>query len=217
MIRGSSTRGALPLVRAPRAVFRTWVLRVSAGEALGFLAPAIAGVAASDLSATAGVVLLLAAGVVEGTVLGIAQQSVLRRVIPGLRGARWTALTAGAAVIAYVLGFLMSYLGGRASATAVVGSVAAGVLLLTTLGGAQWLELRHHVPGAVRWIGWTAVAWLAALGAFLAIATPLWHAGQATGTAIAVGVLAGTVMAVVQAVTTGVGLLRLLPPGPSGW
>jgi hypothetical protein len=46
MMCGSSNRGALPLVRAPRAVFRMWVLRVSGGEAIGFLAPAIAGAAA---------------------------------------------------------------------------------------------------------------------------------------------------------------------------
>lgn len=85
-----------------------------------------------------------------------------------------------------------------------------GALLLTTIGGAQYLELRHHVSGAARWIGWTAVAWLASLGAFLAIATPLWHPGQSRGAAIAVGVVAGATMAVVQAAITGLGLRRLL-------
>jgi hypothetical protein len=195
-------------------VFRAWVVRVTAGESLGFLAPAIAGAASAEVPPAAGVVLVLVAGGAEGAVLGFAQQSVLCRVLPGVRALRWTVLTAAAAVAAYVLGFAMSFLAETGSWLGIAGSAAAGLLLLTTLGGAQWLELRRHVPGAARWIGWTAVAWLAGLGAFLTIATPLWQPGQSTGTAIAVGVVAGVIMAAVQAAITGRGLLRLLPAVP---
>jgi hypothetical protein len=34
---------------------------------------------------------------------------------------------------------------------------------LFAIGGAQWIELRHHRVPARRWIGWTALAWLVAL------------------------------------------------------
>jgi hypothetical protein len=93
-----------------------------------------------------------------------------------------------------------------------VGAAAAAGLLVLTLGAAQWLELRHQVAHAARWIGWTATGWLVALGAFLVIATPLWHPGQSTGTAVLVGVVAGAVMAIAQAWVTGVGLVRLVAP-----
>ena len=118
--------------------------------------------------------------------------------------------TAGAAVAAYALGFLMSQLGASGTPLGFVAAAAVGLLLLGTIGGAQWLELRHHVPQAVRWIGWTAVGWLAALGTFLAIATPLWRPGQSTSAAVAVGVAAGGAMAVVQAAATGLGVVRLM-------
>ncbi|WP_158282986.1 hypothetical protein [Nocardioides silvaticus] len=209
---GGTTRGASTPIEASRVVFRSWTWRVSAAESVGFLAPAIAGVLSLGLAAPAGVATVLLAGALEGAVLGLAQASVLRGVLPGLHGGRWTALTAGAAVAAYALGFLMSQLGASGSPLGFVGAAAAGLLLLGTIGGAQWLELRHHVPQAVRWIGWTAVAWLAALGTFLAIATPLWHPGQSVINAVAVGVAAGIAMAVVQAAGTGLGIVRLVSP-----
>lgn len=191
-------------------LFGSWTLVVAGGEAAGFLAPAVAGVVAPSLPGGAGVLLVLVAGAAEGAVLGLAQQVVLRRVLPGVRGLRWILLTAAAAVLAYVLGFLASHLAGSGSVLGFVGAGVLGLLLLATIGSAQYLELRHHVARAIAWVGWTALAWLAGLAAFLAIATPLWHPGQTQGVAIGVGVVAGAVMAVVQAAITGRALLRLL-------
>lgn len=199
-----------------------WTATVTAAETVGFLAPAVVGVVTVSLPWWGGLPALLAAGAVEGAVLGWAQATVLRRELPALRRDRWTALTAAAAVAAYVLGAGMTYAGTAAPWWLQVGLFPVlGVALLCTIGAAQWVELRHHVPRAGRWIGWTAAAWLCALGAFLAIASPLWHEGQAVGYGIAVGVVAGVVMAAVQAVVTGWGLVRLLrdavrsrPDGP---
>uniref|UniRef100_UPI0015FEE894 hypothetical protein n=1 Tax=Nocardioides pelophilus TaxID=2172019 RepID=UPI0015FEE894 len=178
---------------------------------VGFLAPAVVGVATVGLPWWGGLPALLAAGAVEGAVLGGAQATVLRRELPALRRDRWVALTAAAAVAAYVLGAGTTY-AGTAAPWWLQGVLfpVLGVALLCTIGAAQWVELRHHVPRAGRWIGWTAVAWLCALGAFLAIASPLWHEGQGLAYGIAVGVVAGVVMAAVQAVVTGWGLVRLL-------
>jgi hypothetical protein len=197
---------------AQLSVLRRWTVVVAAGEALGFLAPAVAGFVTASLPAATAVPLVLLAGAVEGAVLGAAQATVLGGVLPGLRRDRWIALTAAAAVTAYVLGFLTARLGGAGTALGISAAVGTGALLLVTVGGAQSIELRHHVPRAHRWVGWTALAWLLALATFLAIATPLWHAGQPAATAIAVGAAAGAAMAVVQAAVSGWGLVRLLDP-----
>lgn len=193
-----------------RHLFWTWTAVTASAEAVGFLLPAAAGVAAQSLPELTGMVLVLAAGAAEGVFLGAAQQSVLRRVLPRLRRGRWIALTSGAAVLAYLLGFLLAYLAELGTAAVALPFVGSAALLLATIGGAQAVELRHHVRHAGRWVAWTAGAWLVALGAFLVIATPLWHPGQSTADAVAVGAVAGIVMAVVQAAIIGYGLLGLL-------
>jgi hypothetical protein len=52
------------------------------------------------------------------------------------------------------------------------------VLLLCSMGTAQWLVLRRIEVDAPWWIGVTAAAWVAGLAVFLAVATPLWREGQ---------------------------------------
>jgi hypothetical protein len=190
------------------ALLRRWTLRVSAGEAVGFLAPATVG-AATVGAGRAAVPLLLAAGAVEGAVLGWAQSTVVRSALPALRPGRWVALTAAGAAVAWLLGLSASAIGGPEPGRIVV-AAALGCVLLVSLGLAQWVELRHHVPRAWRWVVITAAAWLLALAVFMAVATPLWHEGQPVGEVIAVGVAAGLLMAVTQAATTGWGMVRLL-------
>lgn len=199
-----------PARRERRRLWRRWTGVVTLGESVGFLAPVAAGVASESQRATTGAAAVLLAGAVEGAVLGWAQHRVLRQVLPGIRAARWVALTAGAAVVAYLLGFLLAYLGGIGSALAIAAMVVVGALLLATIGAAQQVELRHHVPDSGRWVRWTVLAWLLGLATFFAVAPPLWHAGQPAGVAIAIGAVAGVAMAFVQAAVTGVGLLRLL-------
>lgn len=111
---------------------------------------------------------------------------------------------------AYVLAMTAVLAGTASGWVRIVVPVVCGALLLLSIGGAQWLELRHHLARAATWVPATALAWLLALGAFLAVATPLWHEDQRLWVTLLIGVGAGIVMALVQAAVTGWWLLRLL-------
>jgi hypothetical protein len=156
---------------------------------------------------------LLAAGAVEGSVLGLAQAGVFRQVLPGLPPVRFVLATACAAALAWMLGLLPVLLGDRLVALpptlVVLGAVFAGTLLLASIGTAQWFVLRGRLPHAGRWIPATGVAWMAGLGVFTAVSSPLWWPGQPLGLIAAIGAFGGLVMAAVSA-TTGVALCGLL-------
>jgi len=85
-----------------------------------------------------------------------------------------------------------------------------GILLLLSLGSAQWWVLRDHVPDARHWIPATAAAWLAGLGVFCAVAMPLWHPGQSVVLVAVIGAMAGLLMAATVAAVTGWALVRML-------
>jgi hypothetical protein len=191
-----------------------WCLIVTFAELVGFALPVTLGVATATASAAVALPAVVLAGAVEGALLGGGQALVLGPVVPGLHRVRWVALTAAAAVVAYAFG-----MGPSTWASSVFDApmgvqiavvVAIGAIVLASIGGLQWLELRRHVHGAAHWIWITAAAWLVALGAFLAIATPLWQPGQPLWLAIGIGVLAGAIMAAIQAFGTGWGMARLL-------
>ena len=189
------------------------------GELLGFLIP-VAAVAAGADHAPGPVPLLLMvlAGAGEGTVLGWAQSRVLRPLLPGLSMTAWTARTAAAAALAWLVGMAPSTLGAGfddwSPGVRLAVGVPAAVLVLLSIGVAQWTVLRRVLPGSVRWIGWTAAGWLAGLAVFVGVAPPLWHAGQGVGQAALVGALAGVGMSATMAAVTGRGLVRLLRGPP---
>jgi deazaflavin-dependent oxidoreductase (nitroreductase family) len=194
-----------------RKLLRTWIAWVTAGEATGFAVPAIAGAVAASASSFVSVPVLLAAGAVEGAVLGAAQAHVLRAAVPGIPGRRWTAVTSGAAVIAYLLGLLPSTVASHWSTPAVITlAIVAGTGLLLSIGWAQWTVLRRHVGHAAWWIAITAGGWLAGLTVFLLVAMPLWQPGQPLWLIVTIGVVAGVLMATTVALLTGLGLRRLL-------
>lgn len=210
---GSPTvRTPVAASRLPRHWLRRWIVVVAIGEAAGFAVPAVVGVLTAG--ADAAVLPLLAAGAVEGAVLGLAQASVLRRIGVTISRRNWILLTAGGAVVAYALGLMPSTLAGAWTGwpwplQALADAVLAG-LLLASIGTAQWIELRRHLRAAGWWIAGTAAAWLAGLAAFLGIAMPLWQEGQSPALAIGIGVVAGAVMAVAMSTITGLTLARLL-------
>lgn len=197
-----------------RTLLRTWLPVVALAELAGFAVPAVVGVLTVASPILVALPALIAAGIVEGAMLGAGQVLVLRHVLPAVSARRWVVATAGGAALAYLLGLLPSATGPLVATwpALVVGVVAAvmGVLLLGSVGTAQWLELRGHVDRAAVWIGVTALAWLLGLGAFLVIAIPLWQPGQAVWVTVLVGLVAGALMALVMATVTGVGLIRLL-------
>lgn len=65
------------------------------------------------------------------------------------------------------------------------------------------ISTRFTIPALPR------VAWLVGLAVFFAVASPLWRAGQSMALVVAIGVLAGVLMAVGMAAVTG-GLMRML-------
>jgi hypothetical protein len=155
---------------------------------------------------------LLAAGAVEGLLLGWGQAVVLRRVLPGFPQRRWIVVTAAAAVLAYLIGLLPSTFAGIWSAWPPAVLIPVGVLLgtvlLNSIGVAQWTVLRGLAGDAGRWIVYSALAWLAGLGVFLVFTMPLWHPGQALGAVIAVGLAGWLLMAATMAGVTGVQVCR---------
>ncbi|HZM83019.1 MAG TPA: hypothetical protein VFC19_45460 [Candidatus Limnocylindrales bacterium] len=196
--------------------WRRWMVFVTLGELAGFVAPALAGalLSAAAVNAATTLLVMLSAGAVEGTILGWAQASALRKDLPGLPRYRFAAATGLAAVVAYAVGMLPSTLGGRLAGVhpLILGAAAAAgaVVLLGSIGTGQWLVLRRVVPRAGWWIAATAGAWAAGLSVFLLVATPLWQQGQPLWLTVVIGILAGALMAATVAALTGLAAARLL-------
>ena len=194
-----------------------WVRWTVAGEVLGFVAPAVLGMVSAGWSSRQAIPTMVAAGAVEGLMLGGAQAHALAPFVPGLRSARFAVGTALAAALAYLLGMLPSALGPQVveapRAVVVLAGSVGGVVLLGSIGAAQWLELRRHTVKAWTWIATTAAAWLLGLAAFLLIAMPLWKPGQGAAVVVAIGLVAAAAMATTVAVVTGLALRRLLLHG----
>jgi hypothetical protein len=159
------------------------------------------------------VTVLLLAGAMEGYVLGAAQAWALRTVVPALPARAFAAATAAAAVVAYVIGLAPSTLGDRLGDAPLVLLVLAAALgalvLLASIGTAQWLVLRRAGYDVPWWIATTAAGWLAGLAVFMVVATPLWQPGQPALLVVAIGMLGGLLMAATVAGVTGFAALRL--------
>ncbi|MEO6199679.1 MAG: hypothetical protein ABIX44_00790 [Cryobacterium sp.] len=208
------TSGTAPTLRDESALLGRWVVWVAVGESLGFLAPALAWLSATLLNPAATVPALVAAGAAEGALLGWAQARVLKRRIPALSAPRWIGGTALAASLAWLIGELAGenpsvWQAWPVGAQIGVG-VPAGALLLCSVGFAQWLELRRHLPRSGWWVAGSAAAWCLGLAVFLGVASPLWQPGQPLPLVIMIGVLAAILMAVSMALATGLVLVRLL-------
>ncbi|HEY3548799.1 MAG TPA: hypothetical protein VGK17_22230 [Propionicimonas sp.] len=199
-------------------LLRRWMLWVTAAEFVGFVTPAVVGAVTLVDEKPWAYLAMIAAGAVEGTVLGWAQMRVLRRAILGMSARRWIVATAVGAAIAWSIGMLPSttyatwsrWPGPLAVGVGLVGALA----LLCSIGVAQWFELRRHLGRAGRWVAATAAAWGLGLIAFTAVATPLWQEGQSPAVVIAIGALGGLAMAATMALITGLALRRLLAPAP---
>jgi len=197
-------------------LWRRWTVSTTIGELVGFTAPALAGAGATAaaLDAAPTYLLLLSAGLVEGLALGAAQAWALRVALPLLPRRGFALATGVAAVLAYAIGMLPSTLGERLStlpaAVFVIGGTVAGLLLLASIGTAQWLVLRRHGHGWPWWIATTAGAWLAALLVFVAVSTPLWQPGQPLALTVGIGLLGAAAMAATAAALTGFAAVHLV-------
>lgn len=197
-----------------RDVWTRWVLWTTTAEVAGFMVPAVAGVTTADRQATAQYVPLVAAGLVEGAALGAGQAHVLRGVLPGLRVRAYVVASSLAAGFAYAVAMLPAAwpdaVAGLPGPLLVLLAAVGGVAMLASIGTGQWLVLREALPRSASWVLSTALAWLAGLGVFLAVATPWWHVGQSALVTVLVGMVAGLLMALTAAIVTGAALVRLL-------
>ncbi len=209
--------GSVFLVGAGRGFvsvrFRTrWFYTSTIAEAGGFAVPALTGLAAWRLGVPSLVLfaLIVVAGAGEGAVLGFGQGSVLQGQLPGIRRS-WVTATAAAAALAWAIGMLPSTVfdAGAPAWFVVVLMAPLAPALLCSIGVAQWLVLRTHVPGAHRWIWATAVAWVAALPPSF-IAPLLVPDGSALGVWVAAYLSGGLLMATIMSAVTGEAMARIL-------
>lgn len=215
----STPRAAVP-ARTER-FFLPWLSWVALGEFVGFLVPMAveAFIITAGLGDLPGAGLLILAGLGEGAVLGAAMSWRLARRIPDLDRRAFAVLSAVGGAVAWALGMLpVVTLEGWAEwpvPLVVIAGIILGGALLASIGVAQWIELRRRLAGAWVWILATAAAWCVGLGAFFAIAPPLWAEGQSLPLVLAIGALGAAAMAISMAAVTGwaaVALLRRTSP-----
>ncbi len=200
-------------------MWRAWTLSATLGEFAGFCVPALVAALALPTAPAAAALALIAAGAVEGMLLGWSQARVLAGAVPGVRRGRWIAATAAAAAVAWTIGSVPMITDGavfsmpRGVLIAVTAGAAAA--LLGSIGTAQWFVLRPHIPRSAWWIPTTAASWAAGLTVFAVVTTPLWQPGQPGWLVAAIGVLGGLLMAGTVAALTGWALLSLVRRSPT--
>lgn len=193
---------------------RDWIKACVIGELIGFVPPAVTGAAlvaleASEIVLVAG---LVAAGVLEGLVLGRAQDAVLQRLIPDVTG--WPAATAVAAGLAWMAGMGGSSLVGAVGAKGLIVAVPGWIIGLFAMGVLQSWRLRPVVRDARWWIPVTTVAWLVGVAIpviALSVVPNQWppavHVLVAIPAAVAMGATVGAI--------TGRTLNRFVQKSPS--
>jgi hypothetical protein len=136
----------------------------------------------------------------------------LRRELPALRAGDWVRATAAGAGVAWSIGMLPSTFSQQLlqlwPPVLVAIGILAGVLLLATIGVAQWLVLRRHIARSGGWVLANALAGIAGLAvvfAAIAVAPP-----DAPVLTAVFGVAGGLGMGFTVALVTGLFLVRLL-------
>ena len=179
-----------------------WVAANALGELVGLGGTGLIGFAYYRYAGEpAGVPAVLAAfgvavgsGVVEATVLGLAQHWAVRPWLPALRARRWWFATLWGALAAYVLGWLPSTSplarqrrrpcpGRRRRATPVGRASRSGRPRPRRRRGAglrPTLELRRHVAHAWRWIPANMLAWAVGMP-WSSSASTSWSASSPCG------------------------------------
>ncbi|MDQ1125679.1 hypothetical protein QE428_000712 [Microbacterium sp. SORGH_AS 505] len=202
-----------------RGVWIRWVVVVTAGESAGFIGPAIVGAATAD--SPGAVAASAAAGIIEGTVLGVSQWFVLSLVIPFMPMLVWVSVTAASAFLAYLIGCLPSLTAGVWAQAPVVVTAASAVglggALLASMSIPQAMVLRAYgMRASWRCVVWASGSWVAGLLVFLLTATPLWQPGQPFSVTVMIGIIAGIAMAMTVAAFSGFGVVQLTKDARSG-
>lgn len=183
-----------------------WTFTVTAAETLGFAVAAVTavGVTASGLSDAARYPVVVAAGAVEGALLGTGQYLAMRRNRP--RPFAWIGATSAAAAFAWAVGMLVSVIPSLLTPPLMI---VGGLLIVASIPTAQWAVLRR--PHSLRWIPVNMGAWAA--GTLWTFApSPIVDESTPVGVIVLVYVLAGVLMAATVAVLTAPTADRLFGP-----
>jgi hypothetical protein len=211
-----------------------WIVANGWAEAVGLGTTFVIGqLAAPWLETATGVVNVLLTALLavllgtllEGVVVGVAQETVLRQRLLSLRKRAWVVATAVGAGFAWFLGMIPSTimaLSAPASAPSPPAeppallqyalACALGLLTGPVLGLAQWAVLRAYTPNAVRWLWANALAWAIGMPLiFLGMDYVPWT-GPRSAVFSMVYAVCGSVGLVVGAIHGRV-LVGLVPPG----
>jgi hypothetical protein len=113
---------------------------------------------------------MIAAGALEGAIVGFAQWLVFRRRLPRVSRREWVTATAISALVAWAIGMAPSTLMALNESAGSSGppemsdavkyalALAMGAALGTILGIPQWRVLRRHVSGTSLWVWANAAA-----------------------------------------------------------
>jgi hypothetical protein len=206
-----------------------WALANIVGEVLGL---GLAGVVAIVMVLTTGepetalaalmmAGVMIAAGTLEGVIVGFAQWLVLRRRLRRMSRREWITATAIGAFAAWVIGMAPSTLmalnqsAGSSPPPEISGAVKyalaalMGAALGMILGAPQWRVLRRHASGASLWVWANAAAWAVGMPVVFIGAGTSPVGASALGVALTVVVTIAAAGASVGAIH-GVALLWLL-------
>lgn len=200
-----------------------WVLACTAAETLGMAAASYAARTAPDLSTPAAYSLVLGAGLVEGTALGVLQARHLGRRL-GLsprRRAAWVGVTVTLAGLGWAAGSVPTVASDTddgsqpALVLVLLGAAAIGLTMGALLGAAQAAVLRGVVRHPWRWVGASTCGWSVAMVAiFVGAGSP--GADWSTGSVVLVGLATGAAAGAALGLLTGAWFPSLDGPPPSG-
>jgi hypothetical protein len=173
-----------------------WVSACAIAEAIGMTAAAGAARSADGLGVVAGLSVIVAGGLVEGSALGWAQSHVLARIAPALDRSRYVLATVAVAGLGWAAASAPAVLGGGSDDTqpplalVLLGAAGLGLAMGPVLGAAQAAALRGAVAHPWRWVLANTTAWPVAMVVIFLGATapeaswPVWSVlvlGTVTG------------------------------------
>ncbi len=193
---------------------RRWIALCACAEAIGMTAAALAAKLSQRLlgddpqvpaTATA-LTLVVAGGLIEGSVLGALQAGGLRRSVPRLNTRRWLYLTAAVAGLGWAAASAPNVLNPNqtgpqpALPLVLAGALVLGATMGVFLGAAQATTLRSLVRRPGRWVLGNALAWPPTMAViFMGATTPdsTWSTPSVTALGTATGVAAGAVLGII--------------------
>jgi hypothetical protein len=223
--------GSIRFEEGARRFYRRWVLANAWSEGMGLgttsLLMWIAAPRVVEVTSTTGIILSAAGAIVvgmllEGVLVGMAQEQVLRLRMPAIRRLSWVIRTTLGAGLAWLLGMVPGVAASLATTDGAVPAsseptrvvqfglaVMMGVALGALLGAVQWTALRRHASSAGRWILANAAAWAVGMPLlFAGMDLVPWTAGPAliTASIYAIGTITGLIVGSIH----GVALMSLI-------